>query len=88
MTVQREIERARAIAEAARGNYLLFAEQTEDETARRVYREMAEDMERHTRILESRLDYLEKRPSGSSPGGGRAPSAEQPGRHPPEESKI
>lgn len=71
MTVQREIERAKAIAEAARGNYLLFSEQTEEKKARAVYREMAEDMERHTRILESRLEYLQQQ-YGSGVGRGEA----------------
>lgn len=61
MTVRSEIERAKAIAEAAKGNYLLFSEQTEDRKAREVFQEMAEDMERHSAILTSRLDYLEER---------------------------
>lgn len=58
MTVQNEIERALAMAEAAKGNYLLFATDSEDEKAEQVFKEMAEDMERHATILESRLDYL------------------------------
>lgn len=64
MTVRSEIERAKAIAEAARGNYLLFAEQTAERKAKTVFREMADDMERHTKILTSRLDYLEQRYGG------------------------
>ncbi len=46
------------MAEAARGSYLLFAAESEDETARKVFHDMAEDMRRHVKILESRRDYL------------------------------
>lgn len=60
MTVQRDLERAIAMAEAARGNYLLFASDSEDEKAQQVFTDMAEDMKRHVMILESRQEYLEK----------------------------
>ena len=60
MTVHGDLERAIAMAQAARGNYLLFAAQSEDEKAHQVFKQMAEDMERHVMILESRLQYLEQ----------------------------
>lgn len=60
MTVQREMERAIAMAEASRGNYLLFAADSEDGQAQQVFRQMAEDMQRHVRILESRKEYLDQ----------------------------
>ena len=60
MTVVREIEKAIAMAEASKGNYLLFASDSEDQQATRVFRDMAQDMERHVQILESRKEYLTK----------------------------
>lgn len=60
MTVVREIEKAIAMAEASKGNYLLFASDSEDQQATRVFRDMAQDMERHVQILESRREYLTK----------------------------
>ncbi|MFZ5824417.1 MAG: DUF1657 domain-containing protein [Bacillota bacterium] len=60
MTVTNEIERAIAMAEAAKGNYLLFATDSEDQKATQVFKQMADDMERHVTILESRLDYLNR----------------------------
>lgn len=60
MTVRGDIDRAIAMAEAARGNYLLFATESEDTTAQRVFQDMAGDMERHVKILESRRDYLDQ----------------------------
>lgn len=60
MTVRSELERAIAIAEASKGNYLLFAANSEDDKAKQVFKDMAEDMERHVKILESRQDFLNK----------------------------
>lgn len=58
MTVHNDLERAIAMAAAAKGNYLLFATESEDEKATQVFKQMAEDMDRHVLILESRRDYL------------------------------
>lgn len=60
MTVTNGLERAIAMAEAARGNYLLFATDSEDQKATQVFKQMADDMERHVTILESRLQYLKQ----------------------------
>lgn len=68
MTVQGELQRAMAIAEAAKGNYLLFAAQTEDQKAQQIYTEMAEDMDRHAQILQSRMDFLEQKYGGGESG--------------------
>ncbi len=46
------------MAEASKGSYLLFATESEDQKASDVFKDMAEDMERHVKILESRRDYL------------------------------
>jgi rubrerythrin len=58
MTVWSDLEKSIAMAEASRGNYLLFATDSDEEKAKQVFKEMAEDMERHVTILESRRDYL------------------------------
>lgn len=60
MTVLNDLEKAIAMAESIRGSYLIFAAETEEEKARKVFKEMAEDMKRHIMILESRKEYLEK----------------------------
>lgn len=58
MTVKGDLERAIAMAEASKGNYLLFATESEDQKAKQVFDDMAQDMDRHVKILESRKDYL------------------------------
>lgn len=58
MTVYANLERALAMVEASKGNYLLFATDSEDEKAKQVFQDMASDMERHAKILQSRIDYL------------------------------
>jgi len=58
LTVKTDLEHAIARAEASKGEYLLFGADSEDQTAQKVFRDMAEDMERHVKILESRLQYL------------------------------
>jgi rubrerythrin len=58
MTVRADLERAMAMAESAKGNYLLFAVESDDEKAKQVFTEMAEDMKRHAAILASRQEYL------------------------------
>jgi len=77
MTVVRDLERAIAMAEAARGNYLLFATETEEEKARKVFKDMAEDMRRHVMILESRKQYLEQQNPLNTAGRGGAGDQQQ-----------
>ncbi|HWI53628.1 MAG TPA: DUF1657 domain-containing protein [Symbiobacteriaceae bacterium] len=60
MTVYANLERALAMVEASKGNYLLFATDSEDDKAKQVFQDMASDMERHAKILQSRIDYLEQ----------------------------
>ncbi|MFZ5816636.1 MAG: DUF1657 domain-containing protein [Bacillota bacterium] len=72
MTVQTDLQRAIAMAEAAKGNYLLFATDSEDQKATQVFRQMAEDMQRHVTILESRLNYLSQNNPLNKQGQGEA----------------
>lgn len=60
MTIRQDLDKQIAMAEASKGSYLLFAVGSEDETARQVFSDMAEDMERHVKILKSRVDYLDQ----------------------------
>lgn len=60
MTVRQDLDKQIAMAEASKGNYLLFAVDSEDEKARQVFQDMASDMERHVTILKSRADYLDQ----------------------------
>ncbi|HYF79579.1 MAG TPA: DUF1657 domain-containing protein [Symbiobacteriaceae bacterium] len=60
MTVYNDLEKALAMVEASKGNYLLFATDSEDDKAKQVFKDMAQDMERHAKILQSRIDYLEQ----------------------------
>lgn len=71
MSVRNDLERAIAVAESAKGNYLLFAVDSEDDKATQVFKDMAEDMERHVKILESRRDYLDNQGSGGNESGGK-----------------
>lgn len=80
MTVYNDLERAIAIAEAARGNYLLFATDTEEEKARKVFTDMAEDMRRHVMILESRKQYLEQQNPLNAAGRGGSGDQQQKGQ--------
>ncbi|HYG57321.1 MAG TPA: DUF1657 domain-containing protein [Symbiobacteriaceae bacterium] len=69
MTVRSDLERSIAMAEANKGSYLLFATESEDEKAKTVFQDMAEDMERHVQILKSRVDYLDQNGGGGGGGG-------------------
>lgn len=58
MTVQIDLKKAIASAQAAKGTYLMAAESTEDQSAKDRYQQMASDMDVHLEYLNSRLDYL------------------------------
>jgi bacterioferritin (cytochrome b1) len=55
MTVQKDLQKAVAAAEAARGAYATFAQSTEDNTAKQMFEQMSQDMDRHIDQLNSRL---------------------------------
>ncbi|HCJ57238.1 DUF1657 domain-containing protein [Lutispora sp.] len=58
MTVQSDLKKAIASAEAAKGTYSMAAESTEDQTAKQKYEEMKVDMDKHLMYLNNRLNYL------------------------------
>ena len=58
MTVQSDLKKAIASAEAAKGTYAMAAESTEDQSAKQKYQEMKTDMDKHLMYLNNRLNYL------------------------------
>ncbi|MDK2901918.1 MAG: hypothetical protein PWR14_822 [Thermosediminibacterales bacterium] len=60
MTVQSDLKKALASAQSALGSYSTFAESTQDQSAKQMFQEMAQDMQRHIDQLNSRLSYIEK----------------------------
>jgi rubrerythrin len=58
MTVKSDLKKAIASAESAKGDYATFAEATEDQMAKAMFTQMAQDMDRHIEQLNSRLHYL------------------------------
>lgn len=58
MTVQSDLKKAIAAAEAAKGTYSMAAESTEDQTAKQKYLQMKADMDNHLMFLNNRVNYL------------------------------
>lgn len=59
MTVQSDLKKAIAAAEAAKGTYSMAAESTDDQTAKQKYQQMRTDMDNHLMFLNNRLNYLD-----------------------------
>lgn len=59
MTVQSDLKKAIAAAEAAKGAYAMAAEATMDQTAKQKYQQMSSDMDDHLMFLTNRVNYLE-----------------------------
>ena len=55
MTVKKDLEKAVAAAEAAKGTYSSFATSTDDQSAMTMFEQMSQDMDRHIAQLNSRL---------------------------------
>ncbi|WP_371380800.1 DUF1657 domain-containing protein [Sporomusa aerivorans] len=55
MTVKKDLEKALAAAESAKGTYSTFAASTDDQSAKTMYQQMAQDMDRHVVQINSRL---------------------------------
>jgi rubrerythrin len=60
LTVQADLKKALAAAENAKGSYATFAESTEDQMAKAMFQQMAQDMDSHIQQLSSRMNYLSK----------------------------
>jgi len=55
MTVQKDLQKAVAAAESAKGTYATFEQSTDDQTAKQMFTQMAQDMDRHISQINSRL---------------------------------
>lgn len=55
MTVKKDLEKALAAAESAKGTYATFAASTDDQGAQTMFDQMAQDMDRHVAQLNSRI---------------------------------
>lgn len=60
MTVQSDLQKAIASAESAKGTYAMFAQSTEDKSAKQMFEQLSMDMHRHIEMLNSRLHYLDQ----------------------------
>lgn len=60
MTVKSDLQKAIAAAESAKGTYAMFAQSTEDQTAKQMFQSMSQDMDRHLAQLNSRLSYTQQ----------------------------
>lgn len=58
MTVQQDLQKAVAAAQSALGTYSTFAQSTQDQTAKQMFQELSNDLQRHVNMLNGRLDYL------------------------------
>lgn len=58
VTVQQDLQKAVASAQSALGTYEMFSESTQDQSAKTMFKQMAQDAQRHVQILQSRLQYL------------------------------
>jgi len=58
VTVQQDLQKAVASAQAALGTYSMFAESTQDQSAKQMFKDMSKDMQRHIDWLNSRLNYV------------------------------
>ncbi|AIF51804.1 DUF1657 domain-containing protein [Pelosinus sp. UFO1] len=56
MTVQKDLQKAVAAAESAKGTYATFGQSTDDQTAKQMFTQMAQDMDHHISQLNSRLN--------------------------------
>lgn len=60
MTVQSDLQKNVAQAQSLLGSYSMAASSTQDQMAKKMYKEMTQDMQRHVDSLNARLSYLEK----------------------------
>lgn len=58
MIKQADLEKAIATVETLQGNYLVFAENTQDKQAKAMFKAMAGDVTRHLQPLHLRLDQM------------------------------
>lgn len=55
MTVKKDLEKALAAAESAKGTYAAFASATDEQSAQQMFQQMSQDMDRHIANINSRI---------------------------------
>ncbi|GMA99551.1 DUF1657 domain-containing protein [Pelosinus sp. IPA-1] len=60
MTVQKDLQKAVAAAESAKGTYATFVQSTDDQTSKQMFTQMAQDMDQHISQLNSRLEVVQQ----------------------------
>lgn len=55
-----DLERALGLAHGVQAEYLLMASTAEEKQVKQVFEAMAEDVDRHIKVLRSRQDYMAK----------------------------
>jgi len=60
MTVQKDLKKAVAAAESAKGTYATFEQSTDDQTCKQMFTQMAQDMDRHISQLNNRLEVVQQ----------------------------
>jgi hypothetical protein len=71
MTVKSDLEKAKASAQGAMGNYATFSSSTEDPMAKQMFEQMQQDMQRHVDMINNRLNYVNQNNNLNS---GQAPT--------------
>lgn len=66
MTVKKDLEKALAAAESAKGTYATFAASTDDQTAKQAFQQMSQDIERHISTIKTRLNSTAENQLSSS----------------------
>jgi rubrerythrin len=55
MPVQSDLQKAIAAAQSAKGTYAMFAQSTNDQSAKQIYTQMSQDVDGHISQLQNRL---------------------------------
>ncbi|MDD4708194.1 MAG: DUF1657 domain-containing protein [Firmicutes bacterium] len=88
MTVKSDLEKAIASEQSAMGTYAMFADSTDDPTAKQMFQKMQQDAQRHIQMLNGRLNYLsENNPMYNNPDG-QSPQGQQIGQSNQDDPKI
>lgn len=66
LTVKKDLEKALAAAESAKGTYATFSASTDDQSASQMFQQMSQDMENHISNIKSRLSSTAENQLSSS----------------------
>jgi rubrerythrin len=58
LTVKKDLDKAVAAAQSAKGTYAVFATATDDPTAQTMFEQMSQDLDRHIAQINSRLSMV------------------------------